>query len=150
VVEDTAVDTIVLDLEGLASLFGADRINIAHELAQRASRVGVIPHVAVASNIETAVLAARGFPGITDSFQRARNSRAWVGCPIRTRWQRIWKCWKHWSAGVWIVCALLRAASVCSFRNGWGKRGVRLARVGAWGESAFAGAAEAGLEFEEE
>jgi protein ImuB len=63
-VEDTAADTIVLDLEGLASLFGTDE-NIARELAQRASRVGVIPHVAVASNMEAAVLAARGFPGVT-------------------------------------------------------------------------------------
>jgi protein ImuB len=63
-VEDTAADTIVLDLEGLASLFGTDE-NIAHELAQRASRVGVIPHVAVASNTEAAVLAARGFAGVT-------------------------------------------------------------------------------------
>jgi protein ImuB len=63
-VEDTAADTIVLDLEGLASLFGTDE-NIACELAQRTTRVGVIPHVAVASNIEVAVLAARGFAGIT-------------------------------------------------------------------------------------
>ncbi len=63
-VEDTAADTIVLDLEGLTSLFGTDE-NIACELAQRTTRVGVIPHVAVASNIEVAVLAARGFAGIT-------------------------------------------------------------------------------------
>src|SRR5580704_5889692 len=63
-VEDTAADTIVLDLEGLASLFGADE-NIARELAQRAFRIGVIPYVAIASNIEAAVLAARGFAGIT-------------------------------------------------------------------------------------
>jgi protein ImuB len=63
-VEDTAADTIVLDLEGLSSLFGTDE-NIARELAQRATRVGVIPHVAVASNIEAAILAARGFPGVT-------------------------------------------------------------------------------------
>ena len=63
-VEETAPDTIALDLEGLASLFGADE-NIARELALRASRVGMIPHVAVASNIEAAVLAARGFAGVT-------------------------------------------------------------------------------------
>ena len=63
-VEDTAADTIVLDLKGLASLFGTDE-NIARELAQRTTRVGVIPHVAVASNIDVAVLAARGFAGIT-------------------------------------------------------------------------------------
>ena len=63
-VEDTALDKIVLDLEGLTSLFGADE-NIAQELAIRASRIGVIPRVAVASNIEVAIHAARGFPGIT-------------------------------------------------------------------------------------
>jgi protein ImuB len=63
-VEETAADTIVLDLEGLASLFGTDE-KIAGELAQRASQVGVASHIAVGSNIETAVVAARGFMGIT-------------------------------------------------------------------------------------
>jgi protein ImuB len=73
-VEDTAADTIVLDLEGLASLFGTDE-NIACELAQRTTRVGVIPHVAVASNIEVAVLAARGFAGITIIPAREESAR---------------------------------------------------------------------------
>ena len=63
-VEDTAPDTIVLDLEGLSSLFGNDH-KIAEELAIRASRLGVIPHVGIASNVEVAIHAARGFPGIT-------------------------------------------------------------------------------------
>ena len=63
-VEDTAPDTIVLDLEGLDSLFGSGE-NIAHELARRVSNVGVVPRVAVSSNIEVAIHAARGFPGIT-------------------------------------------------------------------------------------
>jgi protein ImuB len=63
-VEDTAPDTIVVDLDGLTSLFGADE-KIAQELTLRASRIGVIPRVAVASNIEAAILAARGFLGIT-------------------------------------------------------------------------------------
>jgi protein ImuB len=63
-VEDTAPDTMVLDLEGLSSLLGADE-TIAQELMQRTCRIGVFPHIAVASNIETAIHAARGFPGIT-------------------------------------------------------------------------------------
>lgn len=63
-VEDTAADTIVLDLDGLGALFGSEE-NIAHELAQRVSNVGVVPRIAVASNIEVAIHAARGFPGIT-------------------------------------------------------------------------------------
>ena len=63
-VEDTACDTIVLDLEGLNSLFGTDE-NIARELAQRVSRISLIPRIAVASNIEVAIHAARGFAGVT-------------------------------------------------------------------------------------
>jgi protein ImuB len=63
-VEDTALDTIVLDLEGLASLFGADE-NIARELARRVAAIGLAARVAVAENIEVAIHAARGFPGIT-------------------------------------------------------------------------------------
>src|SRR5258707_3788555 len=63
-VEDTAPDTVVLDLEGLAGLFGADE-NIAQELARRVAAIGLAARVAVAANIEVAIHAARGFPGIT-------------------------------------------------------------------------------------
>jgi protein ImuB len=63
-VEDTAPDTLVLDLEGLSSLFGPDE-NIARELAHRVSLISLIPRIAIASNIETAIHAARGFAGIT-------------------------------------------------------------------------------------
>jgi protein ImuB len=63
-VEDTAPDTLVLDLDGLTTLFGADE-TIARELARRVSSMGLVPRIAVASKIEVAVHAARGFPGIT-------------------------------------------------------------------------------------
>src|SRR5713226_2457397 len=63
-VEDTAPDTVVLDLEGLAGLFGADE-NIAQELARRVAAIGLAARVAVAANIEVAIHAARGFAGIT-------------------------------------------------------------------------------------
>src|SRR5258708_21808495 len=63
-VEDTAPDTVVLDLEGLAGLFGSDE-NIARELARRVAAIGLAARVAVAANIEVAIHAARGFPGIT-------------------------------------------------------------------------------------
>jgi protein ImuB len=62
--EDTAPDTIVLDIAGLTSLFKSLE-NIAAILVERCSRVGLQPHMAVASNIAAAVHAARGFPGIT-------------------------------------------------------------------------------------
>jgi protein ImuB len=63
-VEDTAPDTVVLDLEGLTSLFGSDE-NIARELARRVAAIGLTARVTVAANIEVAIHAARGFPGIT-------------------------------------------------------------------------------------
>ncbi|MGH7973020.1 MAG: hypothetical protein ACREIC_30250, partial [Limisphaerales bacterium] len=63
-VEDTAADSIVVDLTGLASLFGSQE-TISHLLTQRASDLGLIVHVAVSSNLEVALHAARGFPGIT-------------------------------------------------------------------------------------
>src|SRR6266478_5177537 len=63
-VEDTALDTVVLDLEGLTALFGAHE-NIARELVRRVAAIGLAARVAVAANIEVAIHAARGFPGIT-------------------------------------------------------------------------------------
>src|SRR6266478_1303982 len=63
-VEDTAPDTVVLDLDGLTALFGADE-NIARELARRVAAIGLAARVAVAANMEVAIHAARGFPGIT-------------------------------------------------------------------------------------
>jgi protein ImuB len=63
-VEDTAADTIVVDLDGLFSLLGGDE-EIARVLMERVMSVGVAPNIAIASNIEAAILAARGFSGIS-------------------------------------------------------------------------------------
>jgi protein ImuB len=62
--EDTAPDTILLDIAGLTSLFGSEE-NIARQLMRHASSLGLIAHVAVSSNLEVALHAARGFSGIT-------------------------------------------------------------------------------------
>src|SRR5579863_263990 len=63
-VEDTALDTIVLDLLGMDLLFGP-LPKIARNLAGRASDLGLTANVAVAANPDTAELAARGFRGLT-------------------------------------------------------------------------------------
>jgi protein ImuB len=63
-VEDAASDTLLLDLNGLETLFGPPA-KIAREIAQRASDLGLEVNVAVASNPDTALLAARGFSGVT-------------------------------------------------------------------------------------
>ncbi len=63
-VESTGCDTIVLDLAGVEALFGP-LTKIARALAHRASTLGLKASVAVAGNPDTAVLAARGFSGMT-------------------------------------------------------------------------------------
>jgi protein ImuB len=63
-VEAAGCNTIVLDLAGLQPLFGP-LPKIARALARRASALGLETNVAVAGNPDTAVLAARGFSGVT-------------------------------------------------------------------------------------
>jgi protein ImuB len=63
-VEDAARDTAILDLAGMESLFGA-LPEIACDLFRRAAELGLDVNVAVASNPDAAVLAARGFSGVT-------------------------------------------------------------------------------------
>ena len=63
-VEDVASDTMLLDLAGLEPLFGS-LPKIAREIARCACNLGLESNVAVASNLDTALLAARGFFGVT-------------------------------------------------------------------------------------
>src|SRR5271163_2451249 len=63
-VEDAAVDTVLVDLEGMESLFGS-LLKIAHSLFRLAADLGLDANVAVASNPDAAMLAARGFSGVT-------------------------------------------------------------------------------------
>src|SRR5271166_4134964 len=63
-VEDTAVDTLVLDLAGLERLYGAPA-NMARNLAARVSAVGLEANIAIAANPDAAMHAARGFSGTT-------------------------------------------------------------------------------------
>jgi protein ImuB len=63
-VEDVSYDTVLMDLDGLEPLFGS-LPKIARDVARRAADVGLEANVAVASNPDTAVLAAHGFSGVT-------------------------------------------------------------------------------------
>jgi len=63
-VEETAADTLLLDLAGLEPLFGPPP-TMAQELARRARELGLEARVAVAANPDAAVHAARGFAGVT-------------------------------------------------------------------------------------
>src|SRR5487761_638726 len=106
-VEDTAPDTIVLDLAGLASLFGSTE-NVANQLARRAAGLGLLVNVAVSSNLEATIHAARGFPGITlipTGKETVRLGRSPVG--VRT-------------------CGALSALPLLQLSERLGQEGVRL------------------------
>lgn len=63
-VEATAKDTVSIDISGLSQLFGSPE-KIARMLASRVGSVGMEARVAIGPNPDVAVLAARGFSGIT-------------------------------------------------------------------------------------
>lgn len=63
-VEDTACDTVILDLAGMESLFGS-LPEISRAISNRAATLGLAANVAAASNPDAALLAARGLCGIT-------------------------------------------------------------------------------------
>jgi protein ImuB len=63
-VEDAAADTAILDLAGMESLFGT-LPEIAQNLFRCGISLGLDGNVAVAANPDAAVLAARGFSGVT-------------------------------------------------------------------------------------
>ena len=63
-IEDFARDTVLLDISGLEKLFG--RLpKIAREIFHRAREIGLEINVAVAGTLDTALLAANGFTGVT-------------------------------------------------------------------------------------
>jgi protein ImuB len=125
-VEDTAPDTIVLDLDGLTSLFGSDE-KIAQELAQRVTAIGLAARVAVAANIEVAIHAARGFPGITmipAGEERQRLSALPVG--VLTTEAETLEIFERW--GVETLQALA-ALPVLQLSERLGQEGVRLSEL---------------------
>ena len=63
-VEDTAPGIVLLNLAGLEPLLGP-LPKIARDLARRVSHMGLEANIAVAANPDAALLAARGFPGVT-------------------------------------------------------------------------------------
>jgi protein ImuB len=63
-VEQTAADTVTLDASGLDRLFGLPQ-DVAAAMARRASEAGVKASIALASNPDAAICAARGFAGVS-------------------------------------------------------------------------------------
>jgi protein ImuB len=146
-VEDTAPDAIVLDLAGLNSLLGSDE-SIAAQLAARASNLGLLPQIAVASKMETAIVAARGFEGIT-LIPEGREAEILGNLPVTALSPSLevletLDCW-----GV-RTCAALAALPVVQLSERLGQEGVRLHELAQGKGERSMLLAEPALHFEEE
>jgi protein ImuB len=146
-VEDTAPDTIVLDLGGLKSLFGSNE-KIAQELAQRAANFGVIANVAVAANIDASIVAARGFAGVTLIPAGEEGKQLGVlPVPVLTVGPETLETLERWGIKTLRALATL---PVLQLSERLGQEGVRLHALacGAWSRALVL--AEPNLRFEEE
>jgi protein ImuB len=122
-VEDHALDTILADLAGLNSLFGADE-NIAREFMRRADKLCLRVQVAVSANLEVAVHAARGLAGIT-VIPEGEEARCLSGLPVHTLAPsaEALETLERWGIR---TCAALGALPVLELSERLGQEGVRL------------------------
>ncbi len=114
-VEDIGCDTILIDLAGLESLFGP-LPKIARDLARRASDLGLESNVAVASNPGTAVIAARGFSGVT-FIPQGTESEQLGGLPIEVLFEA--------GQSLQIYDHSQQAEQILETLNRWGIRNLR-------------------------
>ena len=152
-VEDTAADTIVLDLAGLASLLGSEEI-IAERLIERASLLGLTARVAISSNLETAIHAARGFAGVT-LIPPGEEAKALGGLPVSvlvtsnglSPRAEMLETLDSWGVR---TCGALAALPVLDLSERLGQEGVRLHEFARGASSRAMVLAEPEVHFEEE
>jgi len=145
--EDTAPDTIILDIAGLTSLFGNEE-NIARRLMRHASSLGLIAHVAVSSNLEVALHAARGFSGIT-LIPPGEEAKRLGRLPVRALLPsaEILETLERWGVR---DCAALAALPLLQLSERLGQEGVRLHEFARGASLRSIALAEPAVHFEEE
>ncbi len=146
-IDDTSQDTIVLDLRGLTHLFGAEN-DIGAHLAQRSCECGLLSNVAIASNVDTALIAARGFKGIT-VIPPGQESKCLGDLPVGVL---LPSAETAETLGRWGVrtCAVFAELPVLQLSERLGQEGVRLHALARGAISRSLVIAEPGHSFEEE
>ena len=146
-IEDTAQDTIVLDLSGLTHLFGAEK-DIGAHLAQRSCECGLLPNVAIASNVDTTLIAARGFQGIT-VIPPGRESQCLGDLPVSVLSPSVEtaETLSRWGVR---TCSVFANLPVLQLSERLGQEGVRLHALARGATSRSLAIAEPGHLFEEE
>ncbi len=125
-VECAAPDTVVLDLAGLERLLGPPQ-RTAQALAGRAARLGFEARVAVASNPDAAIYAARGFPGVT-VIAAGKEAERLGGLPLDVLGapQEILETLDRWGVHTFRALAALPPVAVA---ERLGQEGVRLQKL---------------------
>lgn len=146
-VEDTALDTVVVDIGGLGSLFGSEQ-KIADELLRRAAGLGLLARVAVSANLDVAVHASRGFPGITLIPEGEESQRiASLPLPVLSPSQEILEACERWGVS---TCGALAALPLLQLSERLGQEGVRLHALARGATERSLVLAQSSLSFEEE
>ena len=132
--EDVAPDTIVLELAGLELLCSSEE-NSANQLARCACGLGFTANVAIAAEIESSIIAARGFSGIT-LIPAGQESERLGRLPVEalSPSAELRETLERWGVR---TCAALAALPVLNLSERLGQEGVRLHAL-ARGENARA------------
>jgi len=122
-VEDTATDTVLMDLAGLTTLFGSHE-NIAQQIKSRCSALGLDVHVAISANVETARVLARALPGptIVPDGQEAESLKA-LPVALLSPGEELAEVFRQWGV---TTCGSLAVLPVLSLSECVGQKGVRL------------------------
>ena len=122
-IEDTAMNTVLLDLAGLTTLFGSYE-NVALQIKSRCRALGLEVHIAISSNPETARILACACPGPTivpegQEAQLLKSLPVELLAPTRERIE----VFRQWGV---TTCGALAALPVLSLSECVGQEGVRL------------------------
>src|SRR5262245_30722852 len=130
-VENTAPGTVVFDLEGMERLFGSYS-KIAEQVVEHVRGAGLQANVAVASNPDAAICAARGFPGIS-VLNRGTEGKRFSSLPLNVLpvSAEILETLERWGIRTFGAFAKLPAVQVS---ERLGQEGVRLHKLarGVW------------------
>jgi len=125
-VEDATPDTLLIDISGLATLFGNAHA-IACEIASRASTFGMNVHVAISTNVETARIVARALPGPT-VVPEGEERRFLETLPVSmlSPSQELADIFDRWGVA---TCKALASLPVLALSECVGQEGIRLQAI---------------------
>jgi len=120
-VEDTAPDTVLIDVDGLASLFGSHE-NIAANMVSKCAEMGLTVQVAIAANVETANVVARALPGAT-VIPQGQEAKFLESLPVHmlSLSEELCEVFERWGVK---TCKALASLTVISLSECVGQEGV--------------------------